>query len=180
MRHRSGLRGSSAALYAAFGIALLGGVAVADDNETSVAQACLNHPSIRRTKVLDSQNILFVTRDDQTYHNQLPRECPTMRRNALLNYNIVNKELCAGNRFAVLWQVGTSWIPGFVCELGMFRPVSEDEVKDLMALTENEPRKRRSGRAGSVPAPIETEVVELPQEEAAAPAESPAPAQPAP
>jgi hypothetical protein len=184
MRHGSGPRAGSAALCAALGTALLGTGAVAQKDETSVAQPCLLHPSIRRTKVLDDQNILFVTRDGQTYHNSLPRQCPTMSRNAVLNYHIARdtrvSDLCAGNQFTVLTRVGNGWSPGFVCKLGMFRPVSEDEVADLVTLTEEEPRKRRSARSGSAPSPIETEVVELPREEPAAPVESPAPEHTAP
>ena len=183
MRHGSRLRAGSAALCAALGTALLGTGAVAQTDETSVAQPCLLHPSIRRTKVLDDQNILFVTSDEQTYHNQLPRQCPTMSRNAVLNYHIARarvSDLCAGNQFTVLTRVGNGWSPGFVCKLGMFRPVSEDEVADLVKLTEREPRGRRSARSGSAPSPIETEVVEVPPEATAAPAELPASEQPAP
>jgi hypothetical protein len=184
MRHGGRPRAGSAALCAALVTALLGTGAVAQKDETSVAQPCLLHPSIRRTKVLDDQNILFVTSDEQAYHNLLPRQCPTMSRNAVLNYHLARdtriSELCAGNQFTVLTRVGNGWSPGFVCKLGMFRPVTEDEVADLVKLTEKEPRGRRSARSGSAPSPIETEVVELPPEDPATPAELPASEEPAP
>ena len=120
--------------------------ALADETAVSVAQQCLPHPSIKRTKVLGDQNILFITKDDAIYNNQLPRQCPTMRRNSVLNYSIDNGRVCAGSKFTVLLQVGTSWMPGFVCQLGMFVPISEDEMADLIALSEESSKRRRGDR----------------------------------
>jgi len=134
----------------------------AEEEPLSVAQPCLHQHSIKRTKVLNDQSILFVDRDGQNYVNQLLRQCPSMRRNSLLNYPIVNSRLCSGNTFTVLWEVGTNnYVPAFVCQLGMFVPVSEDEVTDIMAMTKepDSPRARRRSERDMV----ETERVELPQ-----------------
>src|SRR5688572_8858256 len=65
----------------------------AQSDEPSMAQPCLNHPAVRRTKILNDRNIVFVTRDDTIYNNQLPRQCPGLRRNSLVNYGIANSRL---------------------------------------------------------------------------------------
>ena len=176
MRHTSIMRTGAAALCIAFGATGSLTDVVADEKPTSVAQPCLNHPSIKRTKVLDDRNILFVTKDHTTYHNLLPRQCPTVRRNAILNYHIVNRELCSGSISPYWQQVGGSYVPTFVCQLGVFVPVSEDEVVDLIAMTENESRDRRTPRRGAREM-VQTERVDLPGAETpAAPAEPSAPA----
>jgi hypothetical protein len=138
--------------------------ALADDTDTSVAQTCIRHNQLRRTKVLGDRNIVFVTRDGAIYNNELPRQCPSMRRNSLVNYAVDGGNMCAGDSFQVLWQVGTNYMPAFVCQLGMFAPISEDEMTDLEALTEErserKPRRRterdmvRAERA-ALPAPAE-------------------------
>lgn len=142
---------------------------VAADEPVSVAQDCVNQRAIKRTKVLNDRTILFVARDGQHYINQLPRQCPSLRRNSLLNYAVANSQFCAGSTFTVLWETGTNrYVPGFVCPLGMFLPVTEDEVADITALTD-EPAARRQRRRSERDM-VQTERVELPR-----PAEDTAP-----
>jgi hypothetical protein len=158
-------------LSAALCAAAFGTSSAADEEPLSVAQECLHQHSIKRTKVLNDRNILFVDRDGQNYVNQLLRQCPSMRRNSLLNYPIANSRLCAGNSFVVLLQAGmNNYVPSFVCQLGMFAPVSEDEVADIMAMTKepDSPRARRRSERDMV----ETERVELPQPATEAAAET--------
>ena len=143
----------------------------ADDDDTSVAQTCIRHNQLRRTKVLGERNIVFITRDGSIFNNELPRQCPSMRRNALLNYAVDGGNMCAGDSFQVLWQVGTNYMPAFVCQLGMFAPISEDEMADLEALTEE--RSERKPRRRSERDMVQAERATLPAPaEAAAPTES--------
>ena len=143
----------------------------AEDDDTSVAQTCIRHNQLRRTKVLGDRNIVFVTRDGAIYNNELPRQCPSMRRNSLVNYAVDGGNMCAGDSFQVLWQVGTSYMPAFVCQLGMFAPISEDEMTDLEALTEE--RSERKPRRRSERDMVRAERAELPApEQPAAPTEA--------
>ncbi len=148
-------------------------VAADEDADTSVAQNCIRHNQLRRTKVLGERNIVFVTRDGSIYNNELPRQCPSMRRNALLNYAVDGGNMCAGDSFQVLWQVGTNYMPAFVCQLGMFAPISEDEMADLEALTEE--RSERKPRRRSERDMVRAEPAALPT-----PAQPTTPAEPAP
>jgi hypothetical protein len=153
-----------------------------DDADASVAQACLSHPGIRRTKVLDARNIVFVMRDDRIYNNQLPRQCPGLRRNSIVNYAVANSRLCSGEMFQVLMELGPSnYIPAAVCPLGQFIPITEAELEDLTAMTEPDRRRRASRR--SAREAVTSEQVELPaaQRDAATPeAEAAGGAEPAP
>jgi hypothetical protein len=135
----------------------------------SIAQPCLAHPTIKRTKVLDGRNIVFVTRKNEIYNNQLPRQCPTLRRGSVVNYAVANSRLCAGGVFQVLQLIGpTDYMPTFICELGNFVPITEAELEDLTAMTaagKDQRQRRRSSREV-----VTTEQVELPPQPAPAPA----------
>jgi hypothetical protein len=155
----------------ALGVALLvaafGGGANAQDGEAQerdtprVARDCLNHPTIKRTKILNDRNIVFVTRDDTIYNNQLPRRCPSLKRGSLVNYPIENGRLCTGGSFQLLWETTPrNYVPAFVCQLGMFMPITESELEDLTAMTD-ESRERRPRRR-SLREAVTTEQVELP------------------
>jgi hypothetical protein len=136
-----------------------------EDDTSGAAQACLNHPTIRRTRVLNDRNIVFTTRDGKIYNNQLPRQCPSLRRGSLVNYGIEHSRLCAGSSFQVLWEISAkNYTPAFVCQLGAFIPITEGELEDLVAMTEPDrtrPRRRSAREA------VTTEQVELPREQAA-------------
>jgi hypothetical protein len=124
-------------------------------------RACLAHPTIDRTKILNGRNIVFVTRDDTIYNNQLPKECPTLNRRSLVNYGIQNGRMCAGDRFQVLWESGPGrYQPSAMCQLGTFVPITESELDDLVTMTEENRERSRRGR--SKREAVTTEEVELP------------------
>lgn len=143
--------------------------------------ACLSHPMIRRTKILDDRNIVFFTRTEEIYNNQLPKACPTLRRNSLVNFAVTNKRQCAGDDFQILWETSPgNYTPTFVCELGAFIPISETVLEELTTMTEPD-RGRRSQRRRSPREAVTTEQVELPSAtDPAAPAPSSEPAAPEP
>jgi hypothetical protein len=147
-------------------------------DETDVVRTCINRSSIRSTKVLDDRNVLFVMRDKTTYNNPLAKHCPGMHRGSPLSFTYADNKLCAGNNFAVLIRTGPSSNPmpytdpltnahsvlqgpsfaqGAVCQLGLFTPITADEVADLTALTDKTRRGRRMARD-----PIQVERAELP------------------
>lgn len=142
--------------------------------EPSEVRACLPHPTIDRTKILNDRNIVFMTRNGTIYNNELPKQCPTLRRNSLVNYPIANGRQCAGDRFQVLWETSPGrYQPSFVCQLGNFRPISESEYDDLVAMTDQSRDRRRRGRSNREA--VTSEQVELPRAADAPAAEAPAP-----
>ena len=165
MDHRSVLRRSAATCAALIAAALAapGAAQQAEQTESTAAPAgplaCLRHPTIRRTKILNDRNIVFMTRDEAIYNNELPKTCSGLRRDSLVNFAIVNKRQCAGDVFQVLWQTSPgNYGPAFVCRLGPFVPITETELEDLTAMTgPDRERRRRSTREA-----VTTEQVELP------------------
>jgi hypothetical protein len=137
-----------------------------DGGEAGVAQACLDHPTIRRTRIINDRNIAFFMRNGDIYLNQLPRQCPSLRRTSLVNYAIENRSVCEGSLFQVLWEAGTgNFVPSFVCRLGPFVPVTAEQLEDLEILTTEE---RRASRRRNTSEAVTTEQVELPPPEPAA------------
>ena len=129
-------------------------------------RSCLPHPTINRTKILNDRNIVFVTQNDTIYNNELPKQCPSLKRTSLVSYNVASGRLCAGDRFQLLWEASPrNFVPAFVCQLGTFRPISAAELEDLLAMTEENRADRRRGRSSREA--VTTEQVELPRAEAA-------------
>src|SRR5262245_33576911 len=148
-----------------------------DDGDTrrSSPLTCVNRTDIRRTKVLSDRNIVFFTRQNEIFSNQLAKQCPNLTRNSLVNYPIAGGRMCQGDRFQVLWeQQPGSFIPTSMCPLGSFVPITESELEDLMAMTEENRAKSRRGR--STREAVTTEQVELPPAETPPKAAEPQPA----
>lgn len=165
MRKPRGIRGRPAHWLVALAALAAGAAqaqdeaAVADDDTIDVATPCINHATIRRTRIIDARNIAFFMRDGKIYNNQLPRECPSLRRGSIVNYAIANSRVCQGTQFQVMWEAGTNnFVPAFVCMLGTFVPITVEQLEDLEELTATERRSNRRRRARE---PV-TEPVDLP------------------
>jgi hypothetical protein len=167
---RSVLRRWTAAYAALLVAAFSSPNAAQQDDEEEVTsrsrapRSCLPHPTIDRTKILNDRTIVFVTRDDTIYQNELPKQCPGLKRNSLVNYGIANGRMCAGDRFQILWEIRPgNYQPAAVCALGSFRPISATELEDLVAMTEENREMRRRGRSSREA--VTTREVELPRRE---------------
>jgi hypothetical protein len=156
----------SAALCTALLAALLarpGGTQenVDDTGASDGPRSCLAQPTIRRTKILSNRNIVFFTRQDAIYNNELPKQCASLNRRSLINYGIANGRVCAGDRFQVMTETSPkNFLPGPLCELGTFVPITEAELDDLTAMTEHNRERSRRGR--SKREAVTTEQIELP------------------
>lgn len=161
-----------AALLAAVLVAPIAAQQGDDDAIDAGPKSCLNQTDIRRVTILNARNIVFVTRQDEIYNNELPKQCAGLNRKSLVNYPITNRRICAGDRFQLLWeQTPGNFQPASMCPLGTFVPITEAELEDLTTMTEENRGRRQRGR--SAREAVTTEQVELPP--AAAPAEAAAP-----
>jgi len=138
-----------------------------DPDAPRIVESCLSHPQIDRTKVLDDSNIIFTMRADTIYVSRLPKHCPGLRRNSVVNYAVESSRLCAGSYFQVLWNKGgaANYAPGFICQLGWFVPITAQELEDLTTMTDLNRNRREHGRSSREA--VTTEPVELPQPEPA-------------
>ena len=76
------------------------------------------------------------------------KECPSLKRNSLVNYGVRNGRICAGDRVQVLWETTPkNYIPTSYCQLGAFVPITAAELEDLMAMTEENREQGRRGRS---------------------------------
>jgi hypothetical protein len=132
------------------------------------AQACLARANVDRWLIIDANRILFATRDQRLYRNDLPRACPALRPSSQMSYSNNDGQICAGATFQILIRVSTSGnttsvfdratgtstsvegpglIAGPVCALGPFTPVSAEEAAALIAVSQQPPPSRRERRA---------------------------------
>jgi hypothetical protein len=152
--------------------ALLGGVAALslasaaaqdDDEASDEPLRCLSMNSIRETKVVDDNRVLFFQGGDKAFLNRLDRECLGLARYGAFTYKVQSgarhARLCSTDSITVLEMTGR----GLNCGLGMFEPLSLEEAESLVG--------RPNPAIISVP-------VELPKEEPPAAPVPPAPAPP--
>lgn len=146
------LLGSMAALS-------LGMAAAQDGDDSDEPVRCVSMNSIRSTKVLDDQRVLFIQSKDKVFLNRLDRECLGLFRNGTFTYKVQSgarhARLCDTDSITVLETTGR----GLNCGLGLFEPLSQAEVDNLIA-------GPRSPGITSAP-------VELPKEEQTPPPEPP-------
>jgi hypothetical protein len=146
-------------------IALVAGEAArAQDDEPLVAQQCVSHSMIRRTKIVDDTNILFYMRNGVVYNNVLPRQCPSLNPHTLVEYSYRGGQLCADSTVQIYWDMNMRQVPTFVCRIGMFVPLADSEVEALLDRAEGERRRGRRRARNAVK--VEPAAVPAPQEEA--------------
>jgi hypothetical protein len=157
-------------------VALLAGGAVALSLTSAIAQEdahedagqnsepvrCVSMSSVRSTQVLDDRRVLFHQARGRAFLNRLDRDCIGLARSGQFTYQVQSgarhARLCATDSITVIETIGR----GLNCGLGMFEPLSTEELESLLA---------GPNRA------ITTTQVELPEQDdaAAEPAPSPAP-----
>ncbi len=89
--------------------------------------------SIRSTRVVDDQTVLFFHGRGRVYVNRLERECVGLARNGKFTYEVHtgarHARLCETDSITVLERTGR----GFNCGLGMFEPISQDEAESFVS-----------------------------------------------
>ncbi len=143
-------------------------VPLAAQENVGEAQACVVRANIDRWLIIDGNRILFATRDQRLYRNDLARACPALRPSSQVSLSTSDGQLCAGASFQLLIQVSSSGnktsvtdpatgvsiavegpglIGGPVCALGNFTPITAEEAAALIAVSQQPPPSRRERRA---------------------------------
>ena len=154
-------KGLTALLGSVAALSLASAAAQDDEEGSDEPLRCMSMNSIRSTKILDDQRVLFIQGRDKVFLNRLDRECLGLFRNGTFTYKVQSgarhARLCDTDSITVLETTGR----GLNCGLGRFEPLSQAEVESLIG--------------GPSPA-ITSAPVELPkEEEPPAPAPEPAP-----
>ena len=123
-------------MNAKFVVALLAGAVTSsltsvaaqqDEDPNDEPVRCLSMASVRSTKVIDDQTVLFFHGRGRVYLNRLERACVGLARNGKFTFEVQtgarHARLCATDSITVLERTGR----GFNCGLGMFEPISAEE-----------------------------------------------------
>ena len=128
-------------MNAKFVVALVAGAATSsltsvaaqqDEERNDEPVRCLSMASVRSTKVIDDQTVLFFHGRGRVYLNRLERTCVGLARNGKFTFEVQtgarHARLCATDSITVLERTGR----GFNCGLGMFEPISDEEADTFL------------------------------------------------
>lgn len=113
---------------------LAGRIQANDDDSSNALQdvvdhkSCVHLASIRNTDVIDDWNIIFYMRGPEIYRNRLPRRCPGLRAADRFSYRTSLNVLCNVDIIRPLRNIGGGFSPGAGCGLGMFEPITKEEI----------------------------------------------------
>ena len=143
----------------------------------SPEQTCVYMGDVRRTAILDDNNILFYMRNGTIYQNHLRNTCFMLRSANRFTYgSSALRRLCIGDLIQVLPEssFGGAPFPMATCNLGTYLQIDKDVADDLLASSQG--KNTKEGRSRQV---MKTEPVELPPAAPAAPPGA-APVEPSP
>ena len=166
-----------AVLAAVLAVATLGGAPRSSGQEGGAEQSCVYMGDVRRTMVLDDNNILFYMRNGATYQNHLRNTCFMLRSANRFSYGSSTlRRLCVGDLIQVLpdSSFGGAPFPMATCTLGTYLQIDKDVADDLLAASQG--KNTKEGRGRQV---MKTEPVELPPAAPTAP-QAATPAEPSP
>jgi hypothetical protein len=109
--------------------AALLGLTLPAQADTAGAVNCLQTNLISSTRVVDDQTILFKTRGNQWYKNQLPHKCAGLKSEGKFRYKTSISKLCNVDVITVLHGSGANMMDGASCGLGMFVPTDAPASK---------------------------------------------------
>ncbi len=96
-------------------------------------QRCLSSRPIRKTEVLDDQNILFYLRGAAIYLNHLPKPCRRLAQEGRFMYRTTVARICRYDIINLLVDIGGTLGLGRACKLGTFYPITKEDVERLKA-----------------------------------------------
>jgi len=94
-------------------------------------EQCISLRRIDHTKIIDNQNIVFYMKGGDIYRNHMDNRCPGLRSQDTYMYRTTLNQLCSSDIITKLDQIGFGFSPGVSCGLGMFYPVTQDDVDKL-------------------------------------------------
>ena len=101
-------------------------------------EQCISLQRIDHSEIVDDQNILFYMKGDEVYRNYLPHDCPGLSTHDAFMYRTSLSQLCSLDIVTVLMRMGfNGFTPGASCGLGMFYPVTEQDVAGLKTSLED-------------------------------------------
>ena len=88
---------------------------------TGDIRECLNLSSVRSTRVVDDQTVLFYLKGKRIYRNRLDGGCPSLATTGSFTYRPTANRLCHTDTITVLDRN----VHGATCSLSIFEEVTE-------------------------------------------------------
>jgi hypothetical protein len=168
-------RAKASLLAGALAVMAVGGATRSSGQAASAEQPCLYLGDVRRTTILDDNNILFYMRNGTVYQNHLRSTCFMLRSANRFTYGSSPlRRLCAGDLIQVLPEssFGGAPFPMATCSLGSYLQIDKEVADDLVATSTGKKSKESRSRQVLKTAPVELPP-ETPPAEAAPPASPP-------
>ncbi len=112
--------------------------AEADELKIEAVRNCITTRSLKKTAVLDDQNILFYMVGKTVFHNILPKQCKGLARSGRFNYSSLAGALCKFDSIDVYGVEGIRITR--TCRLGRFYPTTKDGVPAIIESLGGPPR----------------------------------------
>ena len=113
---------------------------VEEDDSIIEGERCISSRPVRKTEVLDDQNILFYMRGATVYLNHLPKPCRGLTPSSRFMYRTTVARLCRADMITILGYHGLDMGMGRSCKLGTFHGITEEDVEKIKAPREIEPK----------------------------------------
>ncbi len=113
---------------------------VEEDDSIIEGQRCVSSRPIRKTEVIDDQNILFYMRGAAIYLNHLPKPCKRLSESGRFMYRTTVARLCRADIINILQDTGLGLSQGRACKLGTFYAITKEDVEKIKAPRKIEPK----------------------------------------
>jgi len=113
---------------------------IEEEDSIIEGQRCLSSRPIRKTEVLDDQNILFYIRGAAIYLNHLPKPCKNLAREGRFLYRTTVARICRSDIINILTDSGGGLGLGRACKLGTFYAITREDVEKLKTPRAVEPK----------------------------------------
>ena len=108
-------------------LASLADSSAAEEELPMGTQNCIRVDSIRNTRIHDDSTILFYMMGGKAYINNLPHRCSGLRMAGSFGYKTSTRSLCNVDTITVI-RSGMGGSLGARCGLGMFKPITPEEI----------------------------------------------------
>jgi hypothetical protein len=163
-------RSKRIAIAAAASLLAVGGSKNAAAQEPpTAAKNCVYLADLDHTKIVNERNILFYLRNGKILQNALRDTCYGLHEKTRFTYGSSPlKRLCTGDMITLIADLSFGGVASAnTCKLGMFLPVNDDEVADLLATASKD-------KGGQKKRAIKSQPVELPRNAATDAQQAPA------
>lgn len=113
-----------------------------DEVDDEVAQRCISTRALRRTEVVDDRNVIFYLSGSTVYRNVLPRLCRGLSRDGRFSYSTSAGRLCNSDSIRILNDSGFGLQEGRSCRLGLFHPITKDDVAAIIEKSRELPKAK--------------------------------------